>query len=44
LSGPKNQKINFVYFVHSFIIIFGENKHFKKSHPFTHLIKGTILG
>jgi len=34
LSEPKNQKIIFVSFVHSFIIIFGENKNFEKTISF----------
>jgi len=45
LLDPKNQKNIFVSFVHSFIIIFGENKHFEKEpHPFARLIKGIVLG
>jgi len=43
LSCPKSQKIIFVSFTHSFIIIFGENKYFEKPHPFARLIKGTVL-
>jgi len=33
-----------IFFVHSFIIIFRENKYFKKPHPFARLIKGIVLG
>jgi len=44
LMGPENQKIIFVPFVNSFIIIFGKNKYFGKPHAFACLIKGRVLG
>jgi len=41
--GQKNQKIIFVSFVNSFIIIFGENKYFEKSHLYARIVLGRTL-
>jgi len=41
--AQKTKKIC-VFFVHSFIIIFGENKYFEKKHIISpHVIKGIVL-
>ena len=44
LSGPLKKKVFFVCYYLHFISSFGKSKYSRKSHSFTHLIKGTAVG
>jgi len=43
LSGPFKKNIFVCYYLH-FISFFEKNRYFRKSHSFTHLIKGIVVG